>query len=126
MIDIRNHHLSRTYGRAKSVIRFAGAPIKITPAALAMKSPLYLVISSEWQPEKFPRTEEVVHSEPSSSSRPGRVELVAMAVSFFSPKAGWKFATRKIVTKTIITNYHNEVAMVGAYVCRDSRTTTLT
>ena len=76
------------------MIRFAGAPMKMTPAALAMKSPLYLVISSEWQPEKFPRTEEVVHSEPSCSASDvdlpwsDREELVAVMVSFCSLKAG--------------------------------------
>ena len=69
----KNYHLSRTYGRAKSVTRFAGAPIETTAAAFAMKNALYLVISSEWQPEKFPLTEEVVHSKPSFS--PSDVEL---------------------------------------------------
>ena len=67
-------HLSRTYGRASSVIRFAGAPIEITVAAFAMKTALLLFISSEWQPEKFPLREEVVQAKLSSSS--SEVELI--------------------------------------------------
>ena len=82
----KNEHLSRTYGRANSVTRFAGAPIEMTAAAFAMKNALYPVISSEWQSEKFPVREEVVHSKPSSSPsglellRSGRVVPVAMTV----------------------------------------------
>ena len=70
----KNAHLSRTYGRASSVIRFAGAPIEITVAAFAMKTALLLFISSEWQPEKFPLREEVVQAKLSSSS--SEVELI--------------------------------------------------
>ena len=67
-------YLSLTYGRAKSVIRLVGAPIEITPAAFAMNTALYLVISSEWHPEKFLLAEEVVHSNSSA------VELAAMTI----------------------------------------------
>ena len=72
-----NCHLRRTYGRASSVTRFAGAPIEMTAAAFAMKTVLYLVISSVWQPEKFWLEEEVVHSEVDLSSGSSEVELPA-------------------------------------------------
>ena len=55
-------HLSRTYGRAISVTRLAGAPIKMTIARFAMKNSLFCTISSGWQPEKLRLGEEVVHS----------------------------------------------------------------
>ena len=55
-------HLSRTYGRAISVRRLAGAPIKMTIARFAMKNFLFCTISSGWQPEKLRLGEEVVHS----------------------------------------------------------------
>ena len=58
-----NCHLRRTYGMASSVRRLAGAPMEMTAAAFAMKTALYLVISSLWQPEKFLLAEELVHSE---------------------------------------------------------------
>ena len=57
-------HLSRTYGRAISVTRLAGAPIKMTIARFAMKNCLFCAISSGWQPEKLRLGEEVVHSKP--------------------------------------------------------------
>ena len=44
------------------MIRFAGAPMETTAAAFAMKTVLYWPISSEWQSEKSPLAEEVVHS----------------------------------------------------------------
>ena len=42
--------------------------MEITPAAFAMNTALYFLISSEWQLEKFPLAEEVVQSKLSSSS----------------------------------------------------------
>ena len=37
---MENVHLRRTYGRASSVMRFAGAPMETTAAAFAMKTSL--------------------------------------------------------------------------------------
>ena len=62
-------HLSRTYGRAISVTRLAGAPIKMTIARFAMKNSLFCTISSGWQPEKLRLGEEVVHSKAWSDSK---------------------------------------------------------
>ena len=62
-------HLSRTYGRAISVTRLAGAPIKMTIARFAMKNSLFCTISSGWQPEKLRLGEEVVHSKAWSDTK---------------------------------------------------------
>ena len=68
-------HLSRTYGRAISVTRLAGAPIKMTIARFAMKNSLFCTISSGWQPEKLRLGEEVVHSKPGSDTKFSPLEL---------------------------------------------------
>ena len=89
------------------MIRFAGAPIEITVAAFAMKTALLRVISSEWQPEKFPLREEVVQAKLSSSS--SEVELIrsdtdespATTIPLFSQKVGQQLPTRKNAKKNI-------------------------
>ena len=85
-------------------MRFAGAPMEITPAAFAMKTALYLIISSEWQPAKFLLAEEVVHASSSSVELPwwGTAESSAMVGSLSSSfKAEEKLPSRRSVKKNI-------------------------
>ena len=84
---MENVHLRRTYGRASSVMRFAGAPMETTAAAFAIKTFLLWPISSVWQPEKFLLTEEVVHSEDELSSGSSDVELKAKMLELASSES---------------------------------------
>ena len=109
-------------------MKFVGPPIEITPRAFAMNTALYLVISSEWHPEKFLLAEEVVHSSSSAVELSwwwGTVELASMSLSLSSPKAEGKFPKRRSVKKNISQDWEERVQTAKGIITGSSKGSTM-